>query len=1398
MADRFAALDGTRRALFEALTRRKTDDAPPPDGPVPASGDDRPVLSFAQRRLWFVDQLHPGSPAYNVPIAIRMRGRLDVDALADALADVVARHRVLTTVYVPDGDEPTLRHVDCWRPDLPIHDVADDDALVALLQREGARPFALDVEPPLRACLVRLDDDHHVLLVTVHHIVTDGWSTRTMFGEIAEYYSARVEGRDPNLPDLPVQYADYARWERERISGERLDDLVTYWRDQIGTAEAVDLPTDRPRPPVFDHAGRASFVDLPADVAERVRAFGSENGATLYMTLLAAFVTTLSRYTGQQDLIVGGSVAGRQHESVRDLVGFFVNTVALRLRLDDDPTFRELVQRARSATLGAHSHQEMPFDLLVDELGIRRDPSRHPLTPVMFLLDETPDTGPPMAGLDVDIVDFGMPVAKFDLMVNIHDTGTQIRALVEYSAALFDDATIKRLIAHFVALLDSATADPDCPVTALPILTAEERARVVDDWNATERDLDTSRCLHQLFEAHVDTSPDDPALLCAAIGSGWEITYAELDRRANRLAHHLVAHGAGRDRLVALCLRRGPDLVVAILAVLKSGAAFVPLDPEYPPVRLQTMLTDSGASLVVTDSTIVERLGDTSAPVIHLDRDRRDILACSSERPKTAVDVRNLAYVIYTSGSTGEPKGIALEHRGVVNNLLDLNTSYDIGPGDAVLSLSSPSFDMSVYETLGMLAAGGTTILPDPSAARDPAHWVDLAQRFDVSVWNSAPALLDLFLDEIEHRGGVSLPSLRVAFLGGDWIGLHQPGRLRAAAGDLRFVALGGATEASIHSIVHDVDHVDPEWRHIPYGRPMANQRAYVLDDHGQLTPFGVPGELHLGGIGLARGYLDRPDLTRTKFVTVQIAPGRVERLYRTGDVAVQRADGVIDLLGRMDFRIKLNGLRIEPGEIEQAIRACDGVDDAVVVARDSGGRRQLVGYLVADHDVDLAAVKQRLAATLPTHSVPATLHRIVSLPLTPNGKVDRAALTANPPAVAPAPAPAPATPASAPTRAPVPAPAAAAPAPPAPASGTPAAPASAAAPTPAPATPAAQPAVVDVTDDALLGRVLDVWRDVLDDPAAGPDDDFFDLGGDSFAAVQAIRRIDPDVRVLELFQHPTPRRLAARLTELAVHGRPATHRLLQPLGQSTSSSMPLVCFPHGGGDAIAYQRLADALPDMFALVAVSPPGHDPAQPGPMLPYHELARRCADEIARTIDGPFAVYGHCAGVVPALETTRLLEQDGHAPSRLILGGALPEDDPQWSLEMERTVSDDDLASYLRSIGGFDGVLDEQALSSVLRMVRHDMTEAARFFGRFPDGYPTPLRTRLTCVFGDADSATEGFEHRYRAWERYIADVDTRVVANGGHYFVKHLPDALADLLVYLLRPTASAVRLEERP
>ena len=1061
-------------------------------------------LASAQERLWIVEQLNPGTAAYHIPLVLRLRGVLDREALRRALQRVVDRHEALRTgVQEIDG-----RAVQVVRPsvELPLPESeVDEEQLERILADDAARPFDLATGPLVRARLFRLADTDHALSLTLHHLVADMWSCGILLNELGAGYTEALTGEPARLPEIPVQYPDYALWQRERLSGDRLEELLDYWRVRMdGAPEAMELPTDRPRPPIQSLRGRQLPVSLSAELSGEVRGLAQRYAVTPFMVLLGAFQTLLGRYAGRDDIIVGTGTATRTPQT-EALIGCFINTVPLRTSLAGDPTFVEVLKRVRETTLGALDHHELPFDRLVTELRPQRDLSRTPFAQVMFILQNAPLPTPDLPGLRVSSAGVERGGAQCDLDVQLREVDGGYTGFVEYAEDLFDPATVERLWEHFQVLLGAAVTRPEQPVRELPWLTAAELERALVTWNSTGAPA-PDRCLHQLFEEQAAVGPDAPALLW----SDGELSYGALDRQAEAIASHLRRLGVGPDVRVAICLERSPRLAAAVLGVLKAGGAYVPLDAAYPVERLAFMLSDARPAVLITSTGLLEALPvdpatgavagtDVRVHILDLDADSDPdpVLPAPEPAPAARVGPDNLAYVIYTSGSTGAPKGVAVTHRGVANNIADLNLGAGIGPGDRVLALSAFSFDMSVYELLGLLASGGAAVLPTVELAKDPRHWAELIERHRVTVWNSAPSLLEALVDSYGDRSPAR-PTLRVAFLGGDWIPVDLPDRARALFPALRVNALGGATEASIHSIAYPVGAVGADWPHLPYGRPMANQQALIVGPDLRPVPPLVPGELCLAGTGLSRGYLDRPSLTAERFRPHPYAGARAgipagARLYRTGDLARYADDGTIHLIGRLDHQVKVRGFRIELGEVDAALLRHPGLAEALtVVRRDASGRGTgLAAYVVptaGEQAPGVGDLREHLRRTLPEHMVPETFVPLAALPLSANGKIDRRAL----------PEPGPHRPVLANDYV-------------------------------APSTP-------------LERAVADIWLSVLQIDRAGVHDDFFELGGNSLGVTQiasAVREnLRVDVPLREVFESPTVAGQArAVATAAATHG---------------------------------------------------------------------------------------------------------------------------------------------------------------------------------------------------------------------------------------------------------------------
>ncbi len=934
----------------------------------PRAADGEPC-SCEQARAWFLEQWEGSSALYHVVSRWRLDGTLDEAALQQALDALVARHESLRTGFPAVDGEPVQRiaaHAHC-----PLERIAAADA-----DAHAQRPFDLEQPPLLRAALWRADDGAQRLQLVTHHIVSDGWSQGVLQRELGALYAAALRGGDAALPPLPLQYADFARWQRERLHGSAYDALLGYWRDMLAGLPQLALPTDRPRPAQPDYRGATLDFRLDAALTGKVRALSRRHGCSLYMVLLAAFKLLLARWSGQHDVVVGTPVAGRGQPELDHLIGFFANTLVLRTRLDLQAGVADLLDRVRATALGAFDHAAMPFEKLVEELKPPRDPGRNPLFQVMFALRNAPRSDLQLPGIDAQPQALRSDIAKFDLTLELSERDDGIDAQIEYACALFDATTAARMADHYRRLLESAVADDGLPVGRLPMYAGD----AVRDGNNTATDYPADATLASMFAQQVARSPDAPAL---AFGDR-VLSYAALNAHANRLAHRLLALGVGPDRCVAVCMTRSFELVIALVAIQKAGGAYLPIDPDYPDARIDYMLDDTAAPVLLTQRALGTRFAARNATVICLDSD--DCADMPAHDPAPSAGPRDLAYVIYTSGSTGQPKGVMIEHAAICNHMYWMLATFGFDASDRVLQKTGISADASVWELLAPLFCGACMVLAEPGSQRDPSALVRQMQAQRVTVMQVVPSLLRALLAE---PGFAACTALRQMFCGGE--ALEAPVVTTFfARSTARLHNLYGPTEAAIDATWWTCEPADNA--QVPIGRPIANMQAHVLDDAMQPVPAGVAGELYLGGIGLARAYLGKPALSAERFVTDPFDTRAGARLYRTGDSVIRRADGALVFVGRVDHQIKLRGFRIEPGEIEAALCADATVEQAVVVAREE----RLVAYVTgAGHRPDAAALRHRLQRTLPAHLVPAAIVVLDALPLTPHGKLDRNALPA-------------------------------------------------------------------------------------------------------------------------------------------------------------------------------------------------------------------------------------------------------------------------------------------------------------------------------------------------------------------------------------------------------------------
>ncbi len=1170
----------------------------PRDAPLP--------LSFAQQRLWFLEQLEPGLPLYNVPSALRLRGPLDRECLRLALQGIVSRHEALRTTFSSGEPEPVqVIHPPPSSWPLPLLDLcalpdsAREAELIRVAEQEARLPFSLERGPLLRTTLVRVAEQDHVLLLTLHHIISDGWSLGVLFRELSALYTALHEHRPESLPELRAQVADIGAWQRQLLQGECLQQALSYWKQQLAGCPPLQLPTDHPRPPVFSHRGRILTFSLDAGLGLALKTLAQSQQVTVFMTLLGSFAVLLSRYSQQTDIAVGSPIASRTCTEMEPLIGCFVNTLVLRTSLADSPTFVELLGRVRKTCLDAYSHQQLPFERLVDELQVTRDRSRNPLFQVMFVLQNAPSGELRLPDLHSSYLFVHQQTAKFDLTLSMEEQPDgSLAGAFEYATDLFEPETIARLAGHYAQLLQEVVAHADRPVAELELLSSRERQLLLQDWNATCVELALQPGLAALFQAQVERSPDAAAVAFA--DERW--TYRELNERANQLAHHLRTQGVGPDVLVGLAVERSAELVVSLLGILKAGGAYLPLDPEHPSDRIAFMLAEGRPAALVTQRTLADRFAATGVPLTLID-DPALLAAYPVDNPVTTSTPDHLAYTLFTSGSTGRPKGVCITQGAVLNLMHSLRQRAFIDPPQRVAWVAPVVFDASVQQIFGALLYGHCLYVVSQSTRRDGRALLALLREQSIALCDCTPSLLSLLIE-------AGLPSakdlgLRTLLCGGEELPVSLAAALYAPGGQAQptLINVYGPTECCVDATAFEArpGSLAPRWKSVPIGRPLANTQVYILDPRLQPVPIGVPGQLYIGGLGLARGYLNRPELTRDRFIPNPFSTQPGARLYQTGDLGRFLPDGNIEFLGRIDHQVKLRGFRIELGEIESVLSAHPAVRACVVLVReDTPGDKRLIAYVVsqADRQPSSAGLRAHLAAQLPDYMLPAAFVFLEALPQTPNGKLDRRALP--PPSYERGPES-----------------------------------------FVAPRTPVEQ-------------TLVEIFAQLLQKDRIGIHDNFFSLGGHSLLAVrlfaQLARRTGQTLPLSTLFQHPTVAGLAAVLKDRA----PAQpHQTVLPL-QPEGSRPPLFCIHPVGGNVLCYVELARALgpgQPVYGVQATPSAADDTAPPETL---EAVASRYVSALRQVQPaGPYQLLGWSLGGVLAFEMARQLQDAGQRVALLAL-------------------------------------------------------------------------------------------------------------------------------------------------
>ncbi len=1106
--------------------------------PVFKRQDGEPLrLSYAQERQWFLWQLEPESAAYHIPSVLRLRGRLDLDALQRSFDSLVARHETLRTRFRLDGDE--ARQEIAASMALPLDIVAlgplEEGALARQVETTIARPFDLERGPLLRVSLLRLAEDDHVLVLVQHHIVSDGWSMQVMVEELVQLYAAYSRGLEVALPALPIQYADYALWQRSWMEAGEKERQLAYWTGLLGGEQPVlELPFDRPRPVRQSHRGAQFILELDIDLSQALRRVAQQEGATAFALLLASFQALLYRYSGQADIRVGVPIANRNRVEIERLIGFFVNTQVLKADLDGRMGFDELLAQARQRALEAQAHQDLPFEQLVEALQPERSLSHNPLFQVLFnYQSEARGNGQAFRfdELQMESVQFDSRTAQFDLTLDLTDEEQRFCAVFDYATDLFDASTVERLAGHWRNLLRGIVANPRQRLGELPLLDAPERRQTLSEWNPAQREYAVQGTLQQRFEEQARQRPQAVALIL----DEQRLSYGELNARANRLAHCLIARGVGADVPVGLALERSLDMLVGLLAILKAGGAYLPLDPAAPEERLAHILDDSGVRLLLTQGHLLERLPrQAGVEVLAIDGLVLDGYAESDPLPTLSAD--NLAYVIYTSGSTGKPKGTLLTHRNALRLFSATEAWFGFDERDVWTLFHSYAFDFSVWEIFGALLYGGRLVIVPQWVSRSPEDFYRLLCREGVTVLNQTPsAFKQLMAVACSADMATQQPALRYVIFGGEALDLQslRPWFQRFGDRQPQLVNMYGITETTVHVTYRPVSEADLEGGLVsPIGGTIPDLSWYILDRDLNPVPRGAVGELYIGRAGLARGYLRRPGLSATRFVPNPFPGGAGERLYRTGDLARFQADGNIEYIGRIDHQVKVRGFRIELGEIEAALAGLAGVRDAVVLAHDGVGGTQLVGYVVADSAEDAERLRESLRESLkrylPDYMVPAHLMLLERMPLTVNGKLDRQAL-------------------------------------------------------PQPDASLSQQAY-RAPGSELEQRIAAIWAEILGVERVGLDDNFFELGGHSLLLLMLKERIgdtcQATLSISQLMTHASVAEQAA-----CIEGQ-ARESLLVPLNGRREGS-PLFMFHPSFGSVHCYKTLAMALRDRHPVKGV-------------------------------------------------------------------------------------------------------------------------------------------------------------------------------------------------------------------
>ena len=1155
--------------------------------------------------MWLIDQLYHGSSFYNIPGAFHLQGLLDIQALQQSLNKIMERHEAWRTSFMMVDKQPMQVVAPKLTWELPVIDLESSASeswqteVQKLATEEAQKLFDLAKAPLVRAKLLRRSEEEHIFLLTMHHTVTDGWSVGVFQQELAKLYGAFANNQPVVLPELPIQYGDFALWQRDYLQGKPLEKQLNYWKQQLGgELPVLQLPTDYLRPTVATFTGAKEYFTFSPTLTTALNKLAQQEEVTLFMLLLAAFNVLLYRYTKQEDILIGSPIANRNRSELEGLLGLFVNTLVLRNNLSGDPSFDELLKGVREVTLDAYAHQDLPFEKLVEELQPERDLSRNPLFQVMFVLQNTPMTSHEVSGLNISTLEIESNTAQFDIYLSLVPSPQGLTGFLEYSTDLFTSETITRLIGNLQTLLESIVANPQQRISELPILTTQEQEQLLVTWNDTGSNYPQNISLQELFEQQVERSPDAIAL----IDSSQQLTYSQLNQQVNQLSHYLQKLGVTSETIVAICLERSLAMVIGILAILKAGGAYVPLDPSYPEERLNFIMADSQASILLTAAGSADKLSISSVKFINWETCQEAIATESQANPNTTSTGENLAYIIYTSGSTGKPKGVLGTHRGIVNGLHWFWKTYPFAPGEICCQKTAISFVDSIWEIFAPLLQGFPTVIIPQTTVQDPQLFIQTLAEQKISRVILVPSLLKPLVNNYGHLTK-NLSQLKLWITSGEAVSLELVKTFQALLPSAKLINLYGSSEVSANVTCYDTSLLPEKPTSVPIGRPLDNTQAYILDHHLQPTPMGVVGDLYIGGSGLAKGYWNRPELSHNTFINNPFIPG--SKLYKTGDLGRCLNDGNLEYLGRRDEQIKIRGFRIELGEIQAALTQHIAIKEAVVVADKEGDNQRLIAYLVTDEPDLVSQLNHYLSKKLPNYMLPAAFVVLESIPLTPNGKVDKKSL---------------------------------------------------------PKDKLLQPqsnqtftAPRNFTELALAK----MWQNLLQISQVGVTDNFFELGGYSLLGVRLMAQIHErfghNLPLSTLFENPTIAQLAELVSQPSNLGSGSP---LVPL-QSSGSQKPFFCVHAAGGAIHNYINLARQLgPEQPFYALEQTPDQLESE---TITIEETATTYLKEIrAVQPEGPYLLGGWCYGGLVAFEMAQQLLQQGQKVDLLVVIDAiLPE-------------------------------------------------------------------------------------------------------------------------------------------